>query len=99
MGKLQNLQKNCKILWGELNPGLSGGSSVSKPVDHQNFHTSRGNFTTPGVSTLPKIFTLINCGEIPDTIDFGIWLGIDLLNLGKKRVSPSNIRISLVWSP
>ena len=30
----------------------------------------KGNFTVPGFSTLPKIFTEINLGEIPDKIDF-----------------------------
>ena len=35
---------------------------------------SRGSFTTPGVSTLPKRFTEINIGEIPAKIDFEIWL-------------------------
>ena len=33
---------------------------------------SRGSFTSPGVSTLPKRFTEINLGEIPAKIDFGI---------------------------
>ena len=59
---------------------------------------SRGSFRTPGVSTLPKIFTEINFGEIPDIIDLGIWLVSALLNLGKNKLSPSNIRISLVTS-
>ena len=59
---------------------------------------SRGSFTSPGVSTLPKIFTEINFGEIPDKIDLGIWFGLDLLSFGKNKISPSNIRISLVAS-
>ena len=33
---------------------------------------SSGSLTTPGVSTLPKRFTEINLGEIPDKIDLGI---------------------------
>ena len=59
---------------------------------------SRGSFKTPGDSTLPKRFTEINFGEIPDKIDLGIWLGFALLSLGKNRVSPSNIRTSGVRS-
>ena len=59
---------------------------------------SRGSFKTPGFSTLPKRFTEINFGEIPDKIDFGIWFGLVLLSFGKNKVSPSNIRISLVGS-
>ena len=59
---------------------------------------SSGTFTTPGVSTLPNRFTEINFGEIPDKIDLGIWFGLGLLSFGKNKVSPSNIRISLVGS-
>ena len=59
---------------------------------------SSGSFTTPGDSTLPKIFTEINFGEIPDKIEFEICFGLDLLSFGKNKVSPSNIRISLVVS-
>ena len=51
---------------------------------------SSGSFKTPGVSTLPKRLTKINFGEIPDKIDFEIWLGLGLLSFGKNKVSPSN---------
>ena len=63
-----------------------------------DFTTSSGSFTTPGVSTLPKRFTDINFGEIPDKIDFGICFELVLLSFGKNKLSPSNIRISLVGS-
>ena len=36
---------------------------------------SRGNFTVPGFSTLPKISTVMNLGERPLRIDFGMISG------------------------
>ena len=47
---------------------------------------SSGSLTTPGVSTLPKRFTEINFGVIPDKIDLGIWFGLFLLSFGKNKV-------------
>ena len=59
---------------------------------------SSGSFTNPGLSTLPKRLTEMNFGEIPYKTDFGIWFGSALVNLGKNKLSPLNIRISLVGS-
>ena len=59
---------------------------------------SKGNLTVPGFSTLPKISTVINLGERPLRIDFGIIFLDDDASSGKNILSPSNNLISLVGS-
>ena len=52
---------------------------------------SKGNFTVPGFSILPKISTVINLGERPLRIDFGIISVEADTSSGKNILSPSNI--------
>ena len=59
---------------------------------------SSGNFTVPGFSTLPKISTVMNLGERPLKTDLGICSEEVLFNFGRKILSPSNIRMSLLSS-
>ena len=59
---------------------------------------SKGNFTVPGFSTLPKISTVINLGERPLRIDFGMISEEAVASFGKNILSPSNNLISLVGS-
>ena len=59
---------------------------------------SRGNFMVPGFSTRPKISTVINLGERPLRIDFGMISEEAVASFGKNILSPSNNLISLVGS-
>ena len=59
---------------------------------------SSGNFTAPGFSTLPKISTVINFGERPIKIDFGIVSVAGKVSAGINILSPSNNLTSLVGS-
>ena len=59
---------------------------------------SRGNFTVPGFSTPQKISPVINLGERPLRIYFGMISGEFDASFGKNILSPSNNLISLVGS-